>query len=245
MNIIQINGFAVRVAKTRYRANCSKEMGQFLSGDTKGLTSLEIEKNGLAKGSWVEMALCSISKKMLSFPPNYLNEEFLEVWGIPTSGKIKEAFNEKCSELSTFLLHRQSKDKMTAIMEELARQAFDSWVEDGMKGEANEYAIAKAEETYFSNIFRFELVKTEGKFGTYFYVKVSYRPPNTPFEEAALIAAKQIADSRKSGGVNYCADDRIEQNHQACLLAIAEGGSEPVIALPSNSHSKSLSLKGK
>ncbi|MGL4376245.1 MAG: hypothetical protein ACRCT1_07400 [Microcoleaceae cyanobacterium] len=241
MNIIQVNNFAFRVAKTRYRANCAKEMGQFLVGDTKGLTSLEIEKNGLTKGSWVEMALCSISKKMLSFPPNYLNEEFLEVWGIPTAGKIKEAFNEKCSELSTFLLHRQSKDKMAAIMEELARKAFDSWVEDGMKGEANEYAIAKAEETYFSNIFRFELVKTEGKFGIYFYVKVSYRPPNTDFEEAALIAAKQIADCRKSG-VNYCLDDRIEQNHQACLIAIAEG-TEPVIALPSNS--KSLSLKGK
>lgn len=244
MNIIQINNFAFRIAKTRYRANCAKEMGQFLAGNTKGLTSLEIEKNGLTKGTWVEMALASVSKKMLSFPPNYVNEEFFEVWGIPTAGKIKEAFNEKCSELSTFLLHRQSKDKLAAIMEEFAQKAFDSWVNDGMEGDPNEYARAKAEEMYFSNIFRFELTKADGKYGTYFYVKVSYRPPNTEFEESALIAAKQIVDYRQNG-INHCLDDRIEQNHQACLIAIAESNSEPVIALPSNSNSKTLSLKGK
>ena len=245
MNIIQANGFAFRIAKTRYRANCSKEVGQFIGGDTKGLTSIEIEKNGLTKGNWVEMALCSLNPKILTFPPNYVNEEFLEVWGIPTAGEIKNTFNEKCSELSTFLLHRQSKDNALAMIEDISRQAFDLWVEEGMEGDPNEYAIAKAEEMYFNHIFRFQLTKVEGKFGIYFHVKVSYRQPSTPFEEAALLAAKQISDYRKNG-INYCADNRIEQNHQACLIAIAEGNSEP-IALPSNSNSnsKTLSLKGK
>jgi hypothetical protein len=239
VNIIQENGFAFRIARTRYRCNCSKEWGLIVGGDTKKMSCSQAEKAGLTKGNYVEGALCHVGNKILTFEPNYINEPFVEVWMLPTAGGIKEQFHEKASELSTFLIHRQSKDKMLSLIETFARDAFNSWVTDGMKGNADEYAIAKASEIYFSKIFRFELVQTDGKFGTYFYVDITHRDPVSDLEKAALSAAKQISDGHKAG-LAYCLDERIEENHKECLLAIA-AGSEPV-ALPSN-NAKTLSLK--
>jgi hypothetical protein len=241
MNILIENGYAFRIAKTRYRCNCSKEWGLIVGGDTKKMSCSQAEKAGMTKGNYVEGALCWVDNKILTFEPNYIQEPFVEIWMLPTAGEIKEQFNEKASELSTFLIHRQSKDKMMNLIETFARDAFNSWVTDGMKGNADEYAANKASEVYFSKIFRFELVQTDGKFGTYFYVDITHRDPVSDLEKATLKVAKQIYEGHK-GGLNYCYDQRIEDNHQKCMGLIA-GDSEPsVVALPSNG--KTLSLKG-
>ena len=117
MNIIQIDGygFLIPSSPSRYRGNCSKEWGQFVGGNTNNMTCSEAEKAGLTKGKFVEMAVCHISTKILTFEPNYLNEEFLEIWGIPVGGEMKDQFHAKASELSTFLMHRQSKDKFQLL----------------------------------------------------------------------------------------------------------------------------------
>jgi hypothetical protein len=240
MNIIVESGYAFRIAKSRYRFNCSREWGLIVGGDTKKMNCSQAEKAGMTKGNFVEGALCWVDNKVLTFEPNYIHEPFVEVWLLPTAGGIKEQFNEKASELSTFLIHRQSKDKMMSLIETFAREAFNSWVEDGMKGNADEYALAKASEVYFSKIFRFELIQTDGKFGTYFYVDITQRDPVSDLEKAALKAAKQISEGHKAG-LGYCLDQRIEDNHQLCMGLIEP---EPSVALPSN-NAKTLTLKGK
>ncbi|MEG3981860.1 hypothetical protein [Microcoleus sp. D3_18a_C4] len=218
MNPIIVDGFAFRIPSipSRYRANCSREWGCFVTGETKNMTCSKAEKAGLTRGSFVEMAVCAIDQKILTFEPNYINEPFTEVWGIPVAGEMKTAFHEKCSELSTFLIHRQSKDRMSGLIEQFSRQAFNSWVSEGMQGDANAYAIAKAADAYFSQIFRFEMTQTEGSYGPYFFISTSCRQPANEFETAALKAARQIYQA-DSEGTGYCTDRRLVENQAKCL----------------------------
>jgi len=220
MNIITENGFAVRIPEipSRYRANCSREFGCFVMGETKGKSSRQAEKEGLTKGNFVEMALCWVDKKVLTFEPNYINEPFTEIWGIPVAGEMKTQFPENASELSTFLIHRQSKDKLSALIELFSREAFTQWVSEGMNGDANEFAINKAKETFFTNIFRFEMTQLEGKYGIYYYLKSSYRKAENDIENKALIIAKQIHEGQLNG-LGYCTDSRLETNQEQSLLS--------------------------
>lgn len=235
MNIIKINEFAYRIPEipARYRANCSREWGCFVTGETKKMTCSQAEKAGLTRGNFVEMALCWISQKHLTFEPNYINEPFTEVWGIPVAGEMKNAFPEKASELSTFLIHRQSRDRMAGLIETFSRDAFNQWVKEGMTGDAKEFAMNKAAEVYFTNIFRFEMIQTEGSYGTYFYIQTSYRKPEGEFELATLQAGKQIYESQIAGS-GYCTDPRLEENNQQCLL-IGSAETESVIEIPTKS----------
>ena len=244
MNILTINGFAFRIPESpsRYRGNCSKEWGCFVHGETKGMTNSKAEKAGLTKGDFVEMAICWIDHKILTFQPNYINENFTEIWGIPVAGEMKTQFPEKASELSTFLIHRQSKDKMQGLIEVFSRKAFTDWVSEGMKGDINEYAQQKANEYYFSNIFRFEMTQTEGSYGVYHYIQTSTRPPKTDLDKAAIEAAKQISQLQLDG-VGYCTDSRIEDNHAKCQLLLNETESKKVITLPNNEKRKLNSAK--
>jgi hypothetical protein len=228
MNIIQKNGFVVRIPEipSRYRANCSKEWGQFVTGDTNGLNILKATELGLVKGNFVDMALCYVDHKVLTFEPNYINEPFTEIWGIPVAGEMKTQFPENASELSTFLLHRQSKDKLANIIESFSRDAFNEWVNDGMKGDANEYALAKMNEYYFGNIFRFELTQTSSsKYGAYHFVAISSRKPETDLEKAALEVAKEIYADHPE----YCVDQRLVENQNKSLGLVEE---RVLVALP-------------
>lgn len=235
MNIIQIDGYAFRIPEipARYRANCSKEYGIFLNGDTKKMTASQAEKAGLTRGNFVEMAICWIAQKKLTFEPNYFNEPFTEIWGIPVAGQMKSQFAEKASELSTFLIHRQSRDRMAGLIEVFSREAFNQWVEQGMQGDAQEFAMKKAAEVYFNNIFRFEMVQTEGNYGSYFYLQTTYRQPTGELELAALKTARQIYDGQISG-LAYCTDPRIEENHQQCLLNPESEETPQLVAAKSN-----------
>lgn len=236
MNVISINGFAFRIPEVaaRYRANCSGEWGVFVTGETKEMTCSQAEKAGLTRGNFVEMALCWVDQKCLTFQPNYINEDFTEIWGIPTAGGIKETFHEKASELSTFLIHRQSRDKMAGLFETVSREAFNEWVASGMQGDAHQHGIEKAAQMYFTQIFRFELVRTKGNYGPYFFVQTTYRKAeeNNPLEMAALEAAKQIYEAQMSGQ-GFCSDPRIEENHRNCLASLGE-------ALPSQTGTAEL-----
>lgn len=240
MNPIVIDGFAFRIPSipSRYRANCSREYGMFVTGETKGMNCSKAEKAGLTRGNFVEMAVCSIDSKILTFEPHYFNEPFTEVWGIPVAGEMKTHFHEKCSELSTFLVHRQSQDKMKGLIETFSRQAFNSWVAEGMQGDANEYAIAKAADSYFSQIFRFEMTQAEGNYGTYFFISSSTRPPAGEFEIAALKAARQIYEA----DAGYCIDSRLEENQAKCLTLVG-GSMEQEPELASASPTKALKAK--
>ncbi len=221
MTVLVEDNFAVRLPEipNRYRANCSKEWGCFVMGDTKKMSSIEAEKAGLTKGKFVEMALCWVEKKILTFEPNYINEEFTEIWGIPVGGEMKAQYNEKCSELSTFLIHRQSKDKLSGLIEVFSREAFNQWVAEGMKGDYQEYALSKAAEFYFTHIFRFEMTQVEGNYGIYYYVQTTFRKPENKVENAALTIARQIYEGQLNG-LGYCTDSRLEENQDKCLLAL-------------------------
>jgi len=227
MTIIVENGFAVRIPEipSRYRANSSKEWGCFVTGETKGLNDSKAEKAGLTKGSFVEMALCWVHKKTLTFEPNYINEPFTEIWGVPVAGEMKAQFAENASELSTFLIHRQSKDKLSGLIELFSRDAFNEWVSEGMKGDANEFAINKAKEAFFTNIFRFEMTQLESKYGIYYYLKTSHRKATNELENKALSIAKQIHEEQLNG-LGYCSDSRLEINQEKCLLTLTENKEE-------------------
>jgi len=228
-NPIIIDGYAFRIplVPSRYRANCSREFGVFVTGETKGLNSSKVEKAGLARGNFVEMAICAIGSKILTFQPHYENEQFTEIWGIPVAGEMKTYFHAKCSELSTFLIHRQSQDKLKSLIEGFSQQVFNSWVGEGMPGSYDEYAASMAAEHYFNNIFRFELTAAESKaWGPYHYVSISVRPPNGELDEAALKASRQIMEAQ-SQGIVYCVDPQLVENEQACL-----GSSSAEQALP-------------
>jgi hypothetical protein len=223
-NPIVIDGYAFRIPSipSRYRANCSREFGIFVTGETKGMNSSRVEKAGLARGQFVEMAVCAIGSKILTFEPNYHNEQFTEIWGLPVAGGMKDHFHENCSELSTFLIHRQSQDKLKNLIETFSQQVFNSWVTEGMPGSYDEYARSKAAESYFNHIFKFELSPAESRVhGSYYYVAISVRPPSSPLDEAALKAARQIMEAQ-SQGIVYCVDPGLVENEQMCL------GSTPV-----------------
>ncbi|MEG4497003.1 hypothetical protein QUB05_07330 [Microcoleus sp. F10-C6] len=250
-NPILIDGFAFRIPTipSRYRANCSREFGMFVTGDTKGMNSSKAEKAGLTRGDFVEMAICAIGQKTLTFKPHYENEQFTEVWGIPVAGGMKTHFHEKCSELSTFLIHRQSQDKMKGVIEHFGREAFNSWVAEGMQGDPNEYALSKASDAYFSNIFRFQMMQSEGNYGTYYYLAITTRPIANPFEEAAVKAARMIFEDDQKGIV-HCVDPRLIENQAMCLgsassspTAIASGNGGEIIEV--QQPVKQQQLKGK
>jgi len=60
INVIKKNGFAflIPLIPDRYRANCQKEWGNFVGGDTNKMNFSQAEKAGLTKGDFVELALC-------------------------------------------------------------------------------------------------------------------------------------------------------------------------------------------
>ena len=250
MNIIVENNLAVRVPEipSRYRANCSRDFGVFLTGETKGMNILDVTKAGLAKGSFVEMAVCWVDQKILTFEPNYVNESFTEIWGIPVAGEMKTQFAEKASELITFLIHRQSKDKMQGVIDIFSRNAFNQWVNEGMQGNPEEYAQEKATEYYFNNIFRFELTKTEGNYGTYFFVQTSIREPETELDKSALLIAQKIYNAQLEGS-GYCTDLRLEENQLKCLESsnVNQIATEikTVISIPENQNGKQKKLTAK
>ena len=212
MNIIQINGFAFRVPEipSRYRANCSKDWGCFVHGDTKGLNSAKAEKAGLTKGDFVEMAVCDVHSRVLTFEPHYLNEQFVEIWGIPTAGEMKSQFPEKASELCTFLLHRRSKDNLGRLLEVFSKDAFMDWVQSGMKGDPNEITSQKIQQAQFEHIFRFKFTSAESSYGPYFYIDINEKQPETDLEKAALETSKQLS------GTAFCTDPMLIENDKQC-----------------------------
>jgi len=219
MNFLTDNNFAVRIpeAPSRYRANCGKDWGLFVTGDTKGMNTLKAEKAGLTKGNFVEMAICWMGQRTLTFEPHYFNEEFSEIWGIPVSGEMKSQFSANASELSTFLIHRQSKDKFSGLTENCKRDGFSAWVEAGMQGDIDNLTSEKIAEFYFNNIFRFEfVVANSSTYGAYHYVGITTRPPESDLEKSALIIAKQLYQAQLDG-FNYCTDPRLVENEQKCL----------------------------
>jgi len=234
-NVMSHDGFAVRIPEipSRYRANCAREWGCFVHGDTKQMTASEAKDAGLTRGKFVDMAVCWVGNKVLTFKPHYFQEPFTEIWGIPVAGEMKEAFHPNCSELSTFLIHRQSRDKLQMTFEDLGREAFNEWVAGNMNGAPEDFAKAKMEEIYFSNIFRFEMQDAEGEYGRYFWVKTSKRPANGSTELAALRIAKDIYTGQINGTDMRCIDLRLEDNQ-----AIALGEAQEPEALPAPSSKK-------
>jgi len=243
MRVLKHDGFAFRLPSvpSRYRANCSRDFGCFVHGETNGMNILQVTEAGLSKGKFVEMALCWVDQRTLTFQPNYINEPFTEIWGIPTAGEMQTQFGDKCSELSTFLIHRQSKDKMGGLVESASRQAFIEWVNEGMVGDPNDYALLKMKEFYLGSIFRFEFVQTEGQYGTYHYVQASKKMPTTPLETAAIQAANDIYQLQLDGE-GVCTDLRLLDNEASCLSEPAE--TELKLVTPTK-NGKRKALSGK
>ena len=216
--IVVENGFAFLFPEIpkRLRANCKGEWGYFVDGETGDMNCMEAEKQGLLRGKFVEMALTWMGERTLTFLPHYENEQFTEIWGLPTAGEIKNVYPEKSTELITFLIHRRSQDKLKAILADFGRKTFKSWVADGMKGDPNQYAEEKASEIYFNNIFRFEFEFVQNKKGPSFFIRTTHRPAATDFEIAALKVASNIYQNQLSGGT-VCTDNRILLNEQQCL----------------------------
>ena len=51
-----------------------------------------------------------------------------------------------------FLIHRQSKDKLSGLIEVFSREAFNQWVTEGMKGDYQEYACFLILDRYLNSI---------------------------------------------------------------------------------------------
>lgn len=223
MNILTEKDLVVRIPElpARYRANCSKEWGLFVTGETKGMKCSQAEKAGLTFGDSLDLALCYVdNQKILTLGTHYINEPFTEIWGIPISGLIKDQFPDKASELITFLLHRQSKDKFKALTEVFNRNAFNEWVNNGCEGDPDKFVMDKMAEFFFNHIFHFEFKFVSGKH-EYFYVETTYRKPQNDLEKSALVIAHKIYDKQNAGEC-ICTDPRIEDNHQQCLLNLSE-----------------------
>jgi len=226
-HVIVKDGLAVRIPQrpSIYRSNCHKDYGCFVHGETKNKSSRQIEKEGLLKGEFVEMALVYIDQKILTFKPHYTNEHFTEIWGIPVAGEMKTQFPDNASELSAFLIHRQSKDKLAQVIEGFSKEAFTQWVNEGMKNDYQEYAIEKATEYYFGSIFRFEFEGAMSpEHGAYYYVKSSFRKAETEIEKTACAIAKEIYTGYKE----YCSNEQWVLNHQQCTKLLAESKSDEV-----------------
>jgi len=202
MNQIIIDEFTFRIPgiPSRYRPNYSKDFGCFVTGEINGMNCSEAEKAGLTRGSFVEMAICTINQRVLTFKPHYESERFTEIWGIPVGGEMKTYFNEKHSELSTFLINRQSQDKMKGLIE----------------------MIAESSEAYFSNIFRFEMVQSKGKYGLYYYLSTTTRPIATSLEETAIKAAREIFDANHRLNAGWCTDQQLVENEQVSMFGLAK-----------------------
>ncbi|HEY9705890.1 MAG TPA: hypothetical protein V6C58_25870, partial [Allocoleopsis sp.] len=220
---------------TRIKSHLGSSWGKFISGDCNPnkIDPLKANELGLLFGDYIEMAVCWIGNKVLTFEPNYIQEPFTEIWGFPVSGKFKDRFAKNASQLTTFLLHRQSRDNMMKTIEEFSKDAFNSWTEEGMPGDAEEYTQNKLAEYYFSKIFRFEIKETSSKVhGKYFYVETTSRNPESELDKAALKVAQQIYGlqvSNQNSNNAPCRDKLIEENHHKNVLLL--GGSETTFLL--------------
>lgn len=239
MNIIKVEKCAFRIPEVprRYRANCHGAWGMYIDANKqiKGLNSLDAKEAGLTRGKFVEMAVAWFDDKLLTFEPHYVGEPFKEIWGFPVSGEIKDELVDNCSQLITFLLHRQSRDRIGRLVEDFSATAFNAWVASGMETPAEEYATQKIKELFFSKIFRFEMMQEIGDYGPYFYVETTYREPINDFEKAALLAASQIHDAQHNGS-GFCSDPLIEANHSSNISALS--GAADMAELPPATEKK-------
>jgi hypothetical protein len=220
-NILKSDNFVVRIPNTvnRLRANCSKDYGQFVTGETKGMSVIDVHKAGLMKGNYIEIALCGFGTKVLTFQPHFINEEFVEIWGIPVSGLVKDDYPANASVLTTFLLRSQSKDKFINQLDKIDEEIFKSWSKTDMQQDYDEYLKSKRPEFLINKIFRFDFVKTESaEYGSYFYVSTTMKEPNSEIELAALDISKQIYLNHS----NLCVDMRLEKANAVALEASSE-----------------------
>lgn len=240
------NGIAIRIPekKARYRANCHKDWGRYVSNNIpKGMSILDASKGKFVFGEVVELAMCSINKRILTFSPHFTNEWFTEIWGIPVSGEIKDQFPAQASELITFLIHRQSQDKLQGMVDEFSRDAFSQWVEGGMQGDPGDFAVNKASEVFGSKIFSFSFVKRDGKNGPYHAIACTTRDAVSDFEKAALDVARAIHAQSHI----HCIDPQIVQNEIASMNsmpALPESDAPAIEASPLSSAQPAKSLKG-
>lgn len=207
----------------RYRANCHGEWGSFVKGDTKKLNFTKAKEQGFIFGNFVELVICKLGHKILTFEPHYINEEFLEIWGVPVAGAIKEQYPGNSSEVMTFLVHRQSKDDFLAIVEGIAREGFLEWMNGDKKESPKEYAKLKVSEILSQNVFRFEMRQeySDRNSVNYFSVQCTSRPVKSEFEKDVVAARKQIEP--------YCVDPQIEANHQNCLAIAGVVAPQPLL----------------
>lgn len=222
--------FAFRIPSKaiRYRANCHGSFGMFVSGDLGKMQAIDAKEAGLTYGKYAELAIASLSNKILTFEPHYINQQFLEVWGFPVSGEMHSRHcKQNSSELVTFLLHRQSMDKFSSILAEIEREADNAWIDAGMPKNMNEFLAAKKTELLTSSIFRFEFTPEEGKYGIYHWVKVTRKPAESDLSKAALQCSSQIL-ALKQSDASICTDPRIEENH-AHTLALSGSSNQPAL----------------
>jgi hypothetical protein len=233
MNVIKIEKSAFRIPEIplRYRANCHGSWGMFVpaSNQLKNMNIMEAKEAGLTRGKFVEMAVCFMDEKILTFEPHYSSEPFKEIWGFPVQGEIKDELVENCSQLVTFLLHRQSRDRISRLVEEFSKEAFNAWVAEGMTIPIEEYAQSKINDLFFTKIFRFEMIQAVGDYGPYYFVETTFRDAATDFERAALKAAAEIHQAQLNG-LGWCNDPMLEANHSANLSALS--GSDNIEELP-------------
>lgn len=208
---------------TRVRPNCDKAWGQFVKDvSTKDMKLHEAMENGVTCGDFIEMALCFVAyQKRLTFQPHYIDEKFTEIWGIPVKGEIKAKFSDNASELITFLLHRQSADKLGKLSKESDTSAFIDWLDTDKEKDIEQFALERRFKTYSTKIFTFQLTLVNGVHGAYYFVATSMRDPETDIEKKALGIAEQFHLLFKEG-TNYCIDQRIEENHAQTILAAEE-----------------------
>lgn len=219
--------FRIPTKPVRYRANCRRDFGQFIKGNIKGLNSTKAEKAGFTYGNSVEIAIASISSKVLTFEPHYIQEPFTEIWGFPVSGEMHSRnCKPNSSELITFLIHRRSMDKMGDILADIERDADNAWIDAGMPENIEEFIANKKIELLVNSIFQFEFIPESSKHGDYHWVKCTRTEAKSDLAKAALKCSQQIFELKQTDN-SICYDPRLEENHQQNMLLL-KGDSQPM-----------------
>jgi len=232
--------FLIPSLPDKFRFNCHRDWGQIITGDTKSLNIMQANEMGLLRGTSLEMALCWTNPdRCLTMGTFYQDEPFTELWGFPVSGALSDEFSKNSSGLKNTLIHRQSKDTFAKLVQDLTKNLFNSWIEEGMPGEFGEYEQVNMANVLGQFIFKFEFVRASGANGDYFWIKSSYRKPENDFEEAALEAA-QVVYGNVVAGSNWCYDPMLDKMDNKANSILA--GLEAQAGLPAGSGTNAAAL---
>lgn len=216
MRVLNENDIYVKADKAeQIRFNLKEGFGFIMSGDQKYSNILDATKDNAIFGKTVDLALCWTCNKILTFGEFYENEPFVEIYGIPVGGELKDSYPTNASKLIQTLLRGHSKDNFTKLFDKLVNLAFKEWTYDC---DFEDFVKVKISDYFASKIFSFTINTYKGV-NSYFAVDVNFRDP-VDNEIDYLIIANTLYKEMLAGS-SVCTVPHIEEIHQKCLVSLS------------------------